>query len=97
MRETELEFVKMFIVYRDFALEEDQDTIIGPHISHVVNELLHGYFKDRYHNIPLRLPSKYMNFSALKTYINDEVLLYISEENQHLLTYDYQNLFILNK
>lgn len=93
MREDKLEFIRMFINYRDYALEEEPHTIIGPQISHIIDELLHGYFQERYYLAPIRKPSKYFNFSALLDYLNNHVLLYISEENEGLLELDFQNHF----
>jgi hypothetical protein len=40
------------------------------------------------------MPSQYMDYETLASYINDEVLFYIYEENEESMLLDWRQLFI---
>lgn len=56
--------------------------------SDMIESLISAYFDFRRVQVPIRTPGHSMTYQDLISFINDEVLLFISEERPELLEYD---------
>ena len=83
------------IEYRDYGLQKQHDDLVGPDLAFIINDLLRGYFKERYYTIPIRKPSSYMDYFTFVYYLNDEILDYIYEETYDILDVDWRDLYII--
>ena len=61
--------------------------IVGEQSS-MVEDLLFAYFDFRRKVVPIPIPDKNINCQDLIEFINDEILLFISEEKPELFEYD---------
>jgi hypothetical protein len=90
-------FIQNLMNIRDDVLEKDADELVGSKYSDISYNLIKGYFGERLFRIPLRMPSPYMNCDTFASYLNDEVLYYIYEENCEYMDVDWRQLFVCKK
>lgn len=95
MNKNKKKFIQSIINIRDFCLEQDSDHVIGEKYAELINNCIQGYFDDRVKRIPIRNYSAYINFADCAKKLNDELLLYIYEENLSDMNTDWRDLFVL--
>tara|TARA_B100001778_G_scaffold334491_1_gene346107 strand:+ start:1285 stop:1662 length:378 start_codon:yes stop_codon:yes gene_type:complete len=81
--------VKFRDVYEDrIASGEIKATDIVGEQSVMVEDLLFAYFDFRRNTVPIPVPSPEFTCQQLIDFINDDVLLYISDEKPEMLEYE---------
>lgn len=93
--EWEKDFITALVRFRDYFLDLEGLSQIGPQKAFAVNNLVSGYFSERRNRVGIPEASCYMTNEDIAFYINDIVLDFVSYEHAGFLELDWRDKYIL--